>query len=87
MWLYHQLQACVLLLVLGILVAPSVQQEGQAGVYWLFPNSDGKFTAHHNDVVNVTWISPFATPTLVTFCKSTKSVDRKFSLHCSCPVE
>ncbi|KAK6082431.1 hypothetical protein SCUP234_04270 [Seiridium cupressi] len=70
MWSHHQLRAHTAL-TLGFLVGLSAQQDGQAGVYWLFPEKNEVLTYHHNDVVNVTWTSPFPTPILITFCKGT----------------
>ncbi|KAI0149231.1 hypothetical protein BJ166DRAFT_59273 [Pestalotiopsis sp. NC0098] len=58
-------------LALGLMTALSVQQEGQAGVHWIFPPPDETPTFHHGDVVNVTWTSSFPTPILVTFCRDT----------------
>ncbi|KAH6661006.1 hypothetical protein BKA67DRAFT_654153 [Truncatella angustata] len=64
-------------LLLSLLVGRSVQQDGQAGVYWLFPKTNEKMTYHHNDVVNVTWTSSFASPILITYCRGAngKGVD------------
>ncbi|KAM0818235.1 hypothetical protein AB5N19_04044 [Seiridium cardinale] len=70
MWSHHHFHAHTAL-TLGFLVGLSAQQDGQAGVYWLFPEKNEVLTYHHNDVVNVTWTSPFPTPILITFCKGT----------------
>ncbi|KAK6224194.1 hypothetical protein LQW54_000343 [Pestalotiopsis sp. IQ-011] len=62
----------------SLMAALSVQQEGQAGVHWIFPPPGETATFHHGDVVNVTWTSTFPTPILLPNhvpLKEVKSMD------------